>query len=63
MTRKLILDSSVATDNSWTGLAIAITIILLWLTSLVVLFTVDIGSLPLILVVLLILLRSFLQTG
>ena len=63
MTRKLILDSSVATDNSWTGLAIAITIILLWLTSLVVLFTIDIGSLPLILVVLLILLRSFLQTG
>jgi len=63
MTHKLTLNTSQTLASSFTGLAIATTIILLWLTSLVVLFTVDINSLPLVLIVLFVLARSFLQTG
>ena len=66
MLNKLVTLASVSRKtktNSLTGLIIANVIILLWLTSLILFLTIDISIMPLILIILGVLLRSFLQTG
>ena len=54
---------SIDTERNQTGIAIASLIILLWISSLIGFVSLEISKLPLILIIMGILLRSFLHTG
>ncbi len=57
------LASNYSQTNSPIGLAVASIIIFLWFASLIGLLTIELAQIPLVLIILGVLLRSFLHTG
>ena len=58
-----VLNSISTQVNSQIGLVVANTIIFLWFVSLISLLTWDLSQIPMILIILAVLIRSFLHTG